>query len=216
MLANNRAVNISEQLMIPQFLCSAIELIMNKALALSNKPVSLTNIENKTLTLELAELNFPISVSASNTKLLVTSTGAASDCTLISSVTTLRQLQAKQQLTELIKQEQLDIQGDIKLAQQFARIAEELEIDWQTEIAKHIGDVPTHKLTKITEKAKSSLAQLVTSLELDVAEFLIHEKKLAVTNSEIKRFNQAVSKTQEQLSNIELRLATLVNHSNEN
>lgn len=209
MFLSTRAVKLSEQLMVPQFICSVVELIINRALSLSSKPITLSVMENKTLTLELAELNFPLSITVSNNALLVNGTNSTSDCTLISSIATLRQLKAKQQLTELIKQEQLDIQGDIKVAQQFARIAEELNIDWSTEIAKHIGDVPTHKLEQLSQKAKNSLSRLFESLEADVGEFLVHEKRLAVTNSEINRFNQGVEQVNEQLSHVESRLAAL-------
>ncbi|TPH15567.1 ubiquinone biosynthesis accessory factor UbiJ [Litorilituus lipolyticus] len=215
MFSSNRAVKLSEQLMVPQFICSVVELIINRALSLSNKPITLSAIENKTFTLELAELNFPLSITVSNNVLLVNSTNSTSDCTLISSIATLRQLKAQQQLTELIKQEQLDIQGDIKVAQQFARIAEELDIDWPTEVARHIGDVPTHKIGQLSQKAKKSISQLFETLEADVGEFLIHEKRLAVTNSEIKRFNQGVEQTSDQLTRIESRLAALENRLND-
>ena len=112
-----------------QALCSAIEIAVNQALALNiNGVKSLTVLAQKTFTIQLTELGFPLSFSVNENKILVTSLTERSDCTVNTSIKTLLALKKQQQITELIKQEKLDVQGDIKVAQQFANIAESLEI----------------------------------------------------------------------------------------
>jgi ubiquinone biosynthesis protein UbiJ len=101
--------------MFQQTLCSTVEFAFNQALAISVKGASvLQTLEEKTLTILLSELGFPLSFSVNNNKVLVTGLTERSDCTINTSIKTLRELKKEQQITELIKQEKLDVQGDIR------------------------------------------------------------------------------------------------------
>ncbi|HBY87481.1 MAG TPA: hypothetical protein DEO86_16590, partial [Colwellia sp.] len=147
---------LSNSLLLPQVTTATLELIINKALSLNNKSVSFAAVAQKTLTLELAELPFPLCFTVDNTtspvSIIVRSNHECSDCTINTSIHTLKKLKANVSLTQLIKKDELDVIGDIKIAQQFANIAQSLEIDWQSELAKHLGDVPTHKLLQFGNK----------------------------------------------------------------
>lgn len=177
-----------------QLLCSALEAIINKALALSlNGTQSLYPLEQKNLVVHLAELGFPLSFIVNNSKVLVTSLSENPDCAIHTSVKTLVALKNEQSLTELIKQDKLDIVGDIKIAQQYANMAETLDIDWQSELAKHIGDIPTYKLTQLSKKLADKLGFAVKQIQADSTEWLVHEKRLVVTSSQIAAFNLQVS-----------------------
>lgn len=198
------------QIMHQQALCSVIEKILNKALSLNIHGLQvLTPLEQKTLTLELTELAFPISFSIHQQTMLVTRLTERSDCQLKTSIASLVELQKEQQLTELIKQGKLDILGDIKVAQQFASVFEHLTIDWQSELAHQIGDIPTYKLSQfslwLTDKLKFASQQI----QADASEWLVHEKRLVVTESQLTAFNQQVNEITSEVANIEQRLAKL-------
>ena len=179
--------------MFQQTLCSTVEFAVNQALALNiNGRNVLSVIEQKTLTILLTELGFPLSFSINENNVLVTSLTERSDCTIKTSVKTLLELKKEQQITELIKQEKLDVQGDIKVAQLFANIAESLEIDWQSEIAKHIGDIPTYKLSQFGKNLAKKFNFATQQIQADAGEWLVHEKRLVVTSSQINDFSQQV------------------------
>ena len=140
--------------MLPQILCSALEKIIAKALAMNlNGLEPLIALDQRSLAITLAELPFSLVFVVSNKEVLVGSAledaKLEADCHIKTSIRTLKRLKEEQQLTELIKQGELDIDGDIKVAQKFASIAESIEIDWQTELAKHIGDIATYKLVQL-------------------------------------------------------------------
>jgi len=204
-LASMTFKKIAADLLLPQVLHAVIEVIINKALALNIDKTSFTHLEQKTLTLELTELAEAISFTIVENTILVSGNVERSDCTIQTSLQTLTKLKAQRQLTELIKQGELDVVGDIKVAQQFAILAEQLDIDWQSELAKHIGDVPTHKLlhfgNKITEKIKYTIKQL----ESDVSEYVVHEKRLVVTQSQVASFNQGVKQVSAKLDSLSAR-----------
>ncbi len=200
---------LAADLLLPQVLHATLEVIINKALSLNVRQLSLAHLEQKTLTLELSEFASPMSFTVVENTFLVNANTERSDCTIQTSLQTLKKLKAEQQLTALIKQGELDVVGDIKVAQQFAALAEQLEIDWQSELAKHIGDVPTHKLlhvgNKITEKVKATVKQL----ESDVSEYVVHEKRLVVTHNQINAFNQSVNQVSSQVEELSARLNQL-------
>ena len=207
--------NLSNLFMVPQALTACLETIINKVLALDSANVSLDKLAQKTLSVELVELGFVLSFTVTpassdqKAKILVTSCNEHSDCCINTSVKTLRELKAEQQLTELIKQDKLDVTGDIKVAQQFAQLAENLNIDWASEIAKHIGDVPTHKLMQLGNKVSGKLAFAASQIQADASEYLVHEQGLIVSRSHIARFNQSVDEISKQVAELETRINRL-------
>jgi ubiquinone biosynthesis protein UbiJ len=214
-LSSQLSTQLSKRLLLPQVATATLELIINKALVLNNnKSVSFAGVAQKTLTLELAELPFTlcftVNTSASKTVVIVRSRTEFSDCTINTSLNTLNKLKANQSLTQLIKQDELDVMGDIKIAQQFANIAQSLEIDWQSELAKHLGDVPTYKLLQFGNKITKSLVGKGKQLEADIGEYLVHEKRLVVTRSQINAFNQKTKDVAKKVDTLSARIDKLV------
>jgi len=195
--------------MLQQALTSSLELLINKTLSLNIHNVELKKLEQKTLVVALSELGFPISVSVDNGRILVSGLTERADCTIKTSLKTLQELKAEQQLTELIKQDKLDLSGDIKVAQQFASIATNLNIDWQSELASYIGDVPTHKLMQLGKKVADKLQFATKQIKADASEYIVHEKRLVVTKGQIEQFNQQVSQISNQVDEIATRIAKL-------
>lgn len=195
--------------MLQQVFTSAIELLINKVLLLNTKPLDLQRLEQKTLTIVLAELNFPLSFTVSNNKIIVSGLTEHADCRINTSIKTLQTLQATQALTTLIKENKLDLTGDIKVAQQFIHLAEHLDIDWQSELAKHIGDMPTHKLIQLGKNITGKLQFASKQIKADASEYAVHEKRLVVTRSQIEEFNQQVSQVNERVDRVASRIAAL-------
>jgi ubiquinone biosynthesis protein UbiJ len=195
--------------MLQQAFTSSVELLINKVLSLNTSKIDLKKLEQKTLTVILSELSFPISLSVDSNKVIVSGLTERADCTINTSIKTLQALKAEQQLTELIKQNKLDLAGDIKVAQQFANLAENLNIDWQSELASHIGDIPTHKLMQLGKQVSEKFQFASKQIKADASEYIVHEKRLVVTRSQIEQFNQQVSQVSHQVDDISKRIETL-------
>lgn len=219
-LTTQTSTKMSDSLLLPQVATAAIELIINKALALNNnKLVSFSAINQKTLTLKLTELAFPLSFTvnsnASATGIIVRTHVETSDCTISTSINTLKKLKDNQSLTLLIKQGELDVYGDIKLAQQFANIVQSLAIDWQSELARHLGDIPTHKLLQFGNKITKSVSATSKQIGADIGEYLVHEKRLVVTNSQIANFNQQTKDIASKVDTLSARIDMLCSNITE-
>lgn len=199
-------------LMPQQLLCSALEVLINKALTLSlNGTDALNKLEQKTLTIQLSEIGFPLSFTVNANEIFVSTLTEPTDCCIDTSIKTLLQLQKEQQLTELIKQNKLDISGDIKVAKQFALVAETLDIDWQSELAKYIGDIATYKLAQAGKFISKKLGFASRQIQADASEWLVHEKRLVVTTSEVTSFNLHVTDISSQVEALAVKIEQLVN-----
>ena len=195
--------------MLQQALTSSVELLINKVLSLNTRKIDLKKLEQKTLTIILSELNFPISLSVNNNNVIVSGLTERADCTVNTSIKTLQELKAKQQLTELIKQNKLDLTGDINVAQQFSHLAQSLDIDWQSELAAHIGDMPTHKLMQLGKQVTAKFQFATKQIKADASEYIVHEKRLVVTRSQVEQFNQQVSQVSNHVDEISTRIEAL-------
>lgn len=202
--------SISQQLLFAQALSAVIESLFNQALVYNlNGTRSLIPLNEKTLTVKLAELAFPLNFSVNNEKIHITSGIVAGDCTITSSIKTLLALKEQQKLTDLIKQGKLDIDGDIKIAQQFSAIAESLDIDWQSELAKRIGDIPTYKIGQFNKALAKKLSFALQQIQADASEWLVHEKNLIVTNNELSTFYLHLNHVTTQVEQVAQRIEHL-------
>ncbi|WDD98970.1 ubiquinone biosynthesis accessory factor UbiJ [Thalassomonas actiniarum] len=181
-------------LMPAQTLSATLEFVINKALTLNiHSNSQLDKLAGMTLTVNLRELAFPLSFTVSDRQVMVTGIKERSDCEINTDIKTLLRLKKEQALTRLIKEDLLDIQGDLKVAQGFAAVADNLEIDWQSELARYIGDIATHKLVQTGQALKEKFAFAARQIQSDAGEYLVHEQKLAVTGSQLTYFNEQVS-----------------------
>ncbi len=184
------------KVMTQQALCAMLEAVINRVLAVNTASnEALHKLEQKTLTIKLAELSFPVSFSVCQQQIAVTGLTERNDCQVDTSMTSLIELKKQQQITTLIKQDKLDLQGDIQVAQQFLMVAESVDIDWQTELAQHIGDIPTYKLVQMGYFLQKKIRFAGQQIQADASEWLLHEIKAVIHSDEMQRFSQQVSST---------------------
>ncbi|GHE97519.1 SCP2 domain-containing protein [Thalassotalea profundi] len=196
-----------------QKLSMALEYVVNQALTINSahktSKLKLTTLEQKTLALHLTELNFPLCFTCHQEKILVTGNIDSADCTITTSLKALKTIKENHALTQAIKDDLLDIEGDLKIAQAFMALAESIDIDWQSELAKHIGDIPTYKLTQLAHTISDKLMFASKQIKADASEWLVHEKRLLVTHRECQNFIDDIGKVTAQIDKLSLRIQTL-------
>ena len=203
---------IRQQLMFAQALSALLETVINQFLRYNlHGTKALKPLSGKTLTVKLAELPFPLSFTISHEKIHVTTSDEHNDCCIITSISTLIELNKEQQLTDLIKNDKLDIQGDLKVAQRFSEIAQTLDIDWQSELAKRIGDIPAYKLGELGRQLVKKLNFASQQIQADASEWLVHEKRLMVTAAEISYFSDDVEQLAKKAHVLSQRIEQLIN-----
>ena len=203
-----------------QLFCEVLEQGLNKLLALDpDSQTALQKLKGKRLIIALQELPFDILVVGSQQidVLCLTSdeeqTGEgiveAADCYLNTSLWVLPELKDTSQLTQLIKQDKLVLEGDIQVAQAFSQLFMKLNIDWEEQLAKVTGDVLAHEIFRFGARMVSKAEKLRQSLESLLGEAVIEEKHIAASPTLVNSFHRQVTKVEQQTDELERRISLL-------
>ena len=110
------------------------------------------------------------------------------DCYLALNVSVLLQLYEQENITQLIKQEQLILEGDIHLAQYFSVFLTHLKPDIEELLSKYIGDVAAYTLIRGLINGSTWVREKVQHQVKYGAEVLTEEWKVIPTALEVAYF----------------------------
>jgi len=169
-------------------------------------------LDGSVIGVTLKEINKPIYFIISKQKIdILNIYDGQPNCFIRLNISALQQLQNNQQLTHLIKTEQLEVEGDIQLVQQFAQLLTEMDIDWEEHLSDKIGDVLAHKLCYHAKQTKHHISTRLKTLERHSALFLTEEIKFAPSALEVAHFCEQVKEIDAQSTRIESRINHLLN-----
>ena len=103
----------------------------------------------------------------------------------------------------------MEIKGDLGLAQDFQRLLHRFEIDWEEQAAQLVGDTLARKTSNIVQMGIDFLRQLKNKFELDLSEYALYETETVPDRDEIERFNQSVDVLRDDLERLKQRLHRL-------
>ena len=103
----------------------------------------------------------------------------------------------------------MEIKGDLGLAQDFQRVLHRFEIDWEEQAAQLVGDTLARKTSNIVQMGIDFLRQLKNKFELDLSEYALYETETVPDRDEIERFNQSVDVLRDDLERLKQRLHRL-------
>lgn len=103
----------------------------------------------------------------------------------------------------------LHITGDLDAGEQLRAIFGELDLDWEEELSRWVGDVAAHKVGDIARQFKSSFDQARDTLGLNLKEFLQHELHALPTRSEVERFITEVTELRHHVDRVAARIDRL-------
>ena len=156
----------------------------------------------------LKEINKPLYFVISQQQIDVLShfEGQA-DCFIRLNFLALIDLQDNSQLTHLIKSGQLEVDGDIKVVQQFALLLTEMDIDWEEQLSSKMGDLLAHKLVYHFKQCKTQFFKQSNKAKMQLAEVITEELKLAPGPLEVAYFCEQISDIEKQVTALEKRLS---------
>lgn len=204
-----------------QLFCEVLEQGLNKLLTLDpDSHVPLQKLKGKRLIIAFQELPFEILVVASQQiDILCLSSDdevsneagkrvmEAAHCYLKTSLWSLPELIDNSQLTQLIKQDKLVLEGDIQVAQAFSQLFIQLQIDWEEQLAKLTGDVVAHEVFRLGAKFVSKAESFRHSLAAMLGDAAIEEKQIATPATLVQGFSIQVNEIQQRAAELEARLS---------
>ncbi|WP_019615991.1 ubiquinone biosynthesis accessory factor UbiJ [Psychromonas ossibalaenae] len=128
------------------------------------------------------------------------------DCFIRLNISALKELQNNHQLTRLIKTEQLEVEGDIQIVQQFAQLLTEMDIDGEEVLSTKIGDVLAHKLCYHLKQCTQSAVKQLHKIEKHSAEYITEELRLAPGPLEVMYFCEQVNDLHKETQALEKRI----------
>jgi ubiquinone biosynthesis protein UbiJ len=202
-----------------QLVTSGIELAMNQLLKLDDDSQQrLKKLSGKALQVTIKELPWPLLFSFSeqiDVRTVMTPNNDSEpepepvDCLIELNLETLPKLKDSSQLTQLIQKKQLNLIGDIYVAQTFSALLKDLDVDWEEQLSRYTGDVVAHQtfssMRTIFDTAKTQIEQGVIGL----GEYLTKSDSIAVKPSEMIEFSRGVSDLRSSTERLSAKIALL-------
>ena len=99
----------------------------------------------------------------------------------------------------------MEIKGDLGLAQDFQRLLHRLEIDWEEQAARLVGDTLARKASNIARAGVDFLRQLKNKIQMDLSEYALYETEVLPDRDEVERFNNSVDVLRDDLERLKQR-----------
>ncbi|MED5513025.1 SCP2 sterol-binding domain-containing protein [uncultured Pseudoalteromonas sp.] len=198
--------------MLANALLSLVERIINQLLQLDPQlKGKLAAIADKQLLIEIRDWQQSILCVYSDEQIHLYSTQERSfDCMISADINTLLALKDPSMLTQLIRQDKLDLQGDLNLAQGFSNAFAELDIDWPEHFSRYIGDAPAQQLWLSIQALKRRNSQTKSKLENTLTTLCQDELAVTIHPLELAEFKQQNRQLKSQVSQLEMRINALL------
>jgi ubiquinone biosynthesis accessory factor UbiJ len=180
--------------LLPTLLCSVAEPVLNKVIALD--PAALTRLQalqGRQLALELTDLKLRVVLTAQPNGIWLNQHREAVDCVVTTNLSSLRQLRDPSQLTRLIRENALDITGDLQQLQKFNDFFSRLNPDWAEHLSGYIGDAAAHKVALTMQQMQQLIQARLQLADQSVTALLQDELNLSPVAAELEQFSQQVS-----------------------
>ncbi len=109
----------------------------------------------------------------------------------------------------VIQRGDVQIRGDIELAQRFRELAMLLRPDVEEEVSRVIGDVPAHHLGRFARAAFGWARNAASTQARNMAEYLAHERQHLVPRAEADQLLKGVDILRENVDRLEARIELL-------
>lgn len=202
-----------------QLVASGIELAMNQLLKLDDDSQHrLKKLSGKSLQVTIKELPWPLLFSFSeqiDVRTVITPENEfdpspeAVDCLIELNLETLPKIKDSSQLTQLIQQKQLNLTGDIYVAQTFSALLKDLDVDWEEQLSRYTGDVVAHQtftsMRALFDTAKSQIERGA----IELGEHLTQSDSIAVKPIEMVEFSRNATDLRSATERLSARIASL-------
>lgn len=180
--------------MLPSLLCSVAEPVLNKIISLDPAAVArLQSLQGRQLAFELTDLKLRVVLTAQPNGIWLNQHREAVDCVVTTNMSSLRQLRDPSQLTRLIRENALDITGDLAQLQRFNDFFAKLNPDWAEHLSGYIGDAAAHKVAQTLQQLQQLIQLKLELADKSVTALLQDELQLSPVSAELNQFSQQVS-----------------------
>jgi ubiquinone biosynthesis protein UbiJ len=131
------------------------------------------------------------------------------DVTLTGDVPVFARFAMRRIMPEAVAAGDVQISGDIELGQRFQQLMEKIDIDWEEQAARILGDVTAHQLGNALRDLRGWSTGAARTLKDDFDEYIREESRLLPPRLRVENFIKAVESLRSEVDRLERRVARL-------
>jgi ubiquinone biosynthesis protein UbiJ len=199
-------------------LVSALDVALNRVLQLDPRAAQrLQTLEGKLLALHIRGPNLTLYLLPVDGRLQVHAFAEGHvDTTISASPLGLARLTLQKDASDAMFKGDVKIVGDVEFGQTIKDILGHIDIDWEEQLSKVIGDVAAHQVGRGVRGVVNWSEHASDSLQQDLAELLQHEMRMLPQRADIEQFLDDVDKLRADFERFELRLSRFEKRMNNN
>ncbi|ENC6730621.1 ubiquinone biosynthesis accessory factor UbiJ [Vibrio navarrensis] len=170
----------------------------------------LLRLKGQVIQIHLKELNQTLTFVFSQQIDVLADYEGQPDCYLSLNLSVLPQLREQANITRLIKQDQLVLDGDIQLAQKFAQLMTDAKPDVEEWLSRITGDVVAHSAVQGARNVGEFLRAQAKKHQNHLGQVLTEEWRVAPGPLEVAHFCDQVDDLQSATAQLEARLTRLL------
>jgi len=201
---------------IPLPLLSAIETAFNAWLKLDGEALPrFTELDGKIIRFHITgfDLNLYFLPAPSGIQVLGSypdeEQGGIVDTTIHGSPIALMHLSTSDNAGETMLKSDVEIEGDMRVAEKFSAILREVDIDWEELLSKLVGDIVAHQAGQVTRNITGWLKDTSEAMQQNTAEYLTEESDITPAEAEITSFMDQVDDIRMDVDRLEARIKLL-------
>ena len=217
-------------MIIPTPFLAAIETAINAWLKLDGEALPrLTELNGKIIRFHVTglELNLYFMPSASGIQVMGNyplnidhpdsdKESATIDATIHGSPLALIQLSTSKNTGATLLESDVEIDGDMRVAEKFSEILREVDIDWEELLSKLVGDLFAFRTGEAVRSATDWLKDSAEAMQLNAGEYISEESGLSPADAEVREFIDDVDEVRMGIDRLEARIKILQNTQNNN
>lgn len=197
--------------MITRTTADLLSSAFNHYLALDPEaPDKLAAFDGKLICIDIKGPNARLYLSIEGNRVHVLSQhDAEPDATIIGSPAALFKLGVKRDSAALFFKGEVEIRGDTRLGRQFKSVLAEMDIDWEEQLSRLVGDIAAHRITGVVQDLKNWGRSAASNFSDDVGEYLQEESRDVVSGAELDMFNRQVDEIRDDTERLAARIDRL-------
>lgn len=161
--------------------------------------------QGKTVAIEVTDLNATFAIHINADGLLIERNNAINaDTTITGSSIELIKVAVDPASTK-----NMNIRGNIELAQWVQRLAKDTRIDWEMLLAPHVGDIAAHQMVHRTKRLAGWLKQQWFAFKADAVDYVQEERDILAQPVMVEQFYQDIDTLRDDTDRLAARIARL-------
>ena len=190
---------------------SGLETALNTALRLDPAAFGkLNRFSGKVIAIELQGLGLTLYLLPGTDGIsLMSQYDAAADTVLSGTPLAMAKMALGPNASKVLFAGEVTIRGDVETGQAFKRLLDELDIDWEEQLAKFTGDIAAHKLGELFQATTRWGHQALEILGKDATEYFQQEGQNLPVPATVRQFMHEVDELRDDTARLEARLIRL-------